>query len=283
MQIVGLLLAILIGISLGLLGGGGSILAVPILVYIVGMSAKPAIAVSLLVVGTTSFIGALRHWRASNVDLRLALIFGLVSMAGSYIGGRLAANLSDTFQLVLFAMVMLAASVSMLRSRDDGTGSSAVRLPMVTAAAGAVGLLTGIVGVGGGFLIVPALVLFGGVPMKRAVGTSLLVIAMNSASGFVAYAGHVTIDWYFTALFTAMGILGVFIGAALAQYVSQPALKRSFAIFLIVVATFILWQNFGQRLTTNATAAAQAGGQGSCSISAPPVHSNSETRTVRRL
>lgn len=243
MQILGLFLAGLIGLSLGLLGGGGSILAVPILVYAVGMAAKPAIAVSLLVVGTTSLIGSFRHWRAGSVDVRMAVVFGLVSMAGSYAGGRLAALLSDRFQLSLFAAVMLAASISMFRSGKSDGQPRAARLPLVAASAAVVGLLTGVVGVGGGFLIVPALVLFAGQPMKRAVGTSLLVIAMNSAAGFAAYAGQVPIDWRYTAAFTAMAVAGVFIGSAIAQFVSQSQLKRGFAVFLVVVATFVLIQN----------------------------------------
>lgn len=246
MQLFGLALAAVIGISLGLLGGGGSILAVPILVYVVGMEAKTAIAASLLVVGSTSLIGALRHWRANNIDVRTAVVFGIVSMAGSFAGGRVAAFLSDAFQLTLFAVVMLAASVSMFRSgSNERVTLAAARLPFIIGAAAVVGLLTGVVGVGGGFLIVPALVLFSGVPMKRAVGTSLLVIAMNSGSGFLAYAGHVNIDWGYTVVFTTLAIAGVFAGSALVPYVSQGALKRSFAAFLIVVAAFILLQNAG--------------------------------------
>lgn len=246
MPLLGLALAAIIGISLGLLGGGGSILAVPILVYVVGMEAKTAIAASLLVVGTTSLIGALRHWRAKNIDVRTAVVFGVVSMAGSFLGGLVAAYLSDTFQLTLFAVVMLAASVSMFRSRnDEATAPAAPRLALVITAAAVVGLLTGVVGVGGGFLIVPALVLFSGVSMTRAVGTSLLVIAMNSASGFLAYAGHVNIDWSYTVVFTSIAIAGVFVGSAVVPYVSQSVLKRSFAAFLIVVAAFILLQSSG--------------------------------------
>ena len=247
MPLFGLALAAVIGISLGLLGGGGSILAVPILVYVVGMEPKTAIAASLLVVGTTSLIGALQHWRAKNIDVRTALVFGIVSMAGSFAGGRAAAYLSDWFQLTLFAVVMLAASVSMFRSRGDDAAAAAPRLGFIVVAAAVVGLLTGVVGVGGGFLIVPALVLFSGVAMKRAVGTSLLVIAMNSASGFLAYAGHVNIDWSYTALFTSIAIAGVFVGSAVVPYVSQSVLKRSFAAFLIAVAGFILVQNAGSR------------------------------------
>lgn len=243
MQIAGLFLAALIGVSLGLLGGGGSILAVPILVYAVGMAAKPAIAASLLVVGTTSLIGSFRHWRSANVDIRMAILFGAVSMAGSYAGGKLAASLSDRFQLTLFAVVMLAASISMFRSGNSDGAPRPARLALVAASAAAVGLLTGIVGVGGGFLIVPALVLFAGQPMKRAVGTSLLVIALNSAAGFAAYAGEVSIDWGYTAVFTGMAVAGVFVGTAGAQFVSPSQLKRAFALFLVAVATFVLFQN----------------------------------------
>lgn len=244
MHIAGFLLAVLIGVSLGLLGGGGSILAVPILVYAVGMAAKPAIAVSLLVVGATSLVGSMRHWKRGNVDVRTALVFGMVSMAGSYGGGKLAAELTDTVQLTLFAVVMLAASVSMFRpARQESAQPARVRLPFVVASAAGVGVLTGAVGVGGGFLIVPALVLFGGLAMKQAVGTSLLVIAMNSVSGFLAYAGDVRIDWRFTLLFTGLAVAGVFAGSALAHYVSPAQLRRGFAIFLIAVATFVLVQS----------------------------------------
>lgn len=244
MQLAGLFLAALIGVSLGLLGGGGSILAVPILVYAVGMAAKPAIAVSLLVVGTTSLIGSARYWRAGEVALRTALLFGVVSMVGAYAGGLFASRLSDQFQLSLFAIIMLVAAISMFRSGGASDASSREPRPaLIALSAAAVGVLTGIIGVGGGFLIVPALVLFAGLPMKRAVGTSLLVIALNSASGFIAYAGHVEIAWGYTALFTAMAIVGVFIGSAAASYVSPAQLKRAFAVFLVVVAALVLVQN----------------------------------------
>ncbi|HET7710540.1 MAG TPA: sulfite exporter TauE/SafE family protein [Thermoanaerobaculia bacterium] len=256
MQILGLFLAGFIGLSLGLLGGGGSILAVPILVYAAGMAAKPAIAVSLLVVGATSLIGALQHWRAGFVDVRMAVVFGLVSMAGSYAGGRLAALLSDRVQLTFFAAVMLAASISMFRKENrDGQGRIA-RLPLIAASAAAVGLLTGVVGVGGGFLIVPALVLFAGQPMRRAVGTSLLVIAMNSAAGFAAYAGRVPIDWTYTAAFTVFAVAGVLIGSAAAQFVSHAQLKKGFALLLVVVASFVFIES---ALTERAAAAGLQG------------------------
>lgn len=239
MAILGLFLAALIGISLGLLGGGGSILAVPILVYAVGMSAKPAIATSLIVVGVTSLAGSWQHLRASNVDIRTAVIFGAVSMAGSYAGGNVASLLSEPFQLGSFAVVMLIASAAMFRSRNAGS-SSAVHPGLVALAAGGVGLLTGVVGVGGGFLIVPALVLLAGLSMKRAVGTSLVVIAMNCASAFIAWSGHVSLDWRYTAMFTASALVGVLVGSAMVESVPQNVLKRVFATFIAIVGSVIL-------------------------------------------
>lgn len=242
-EVAGLLLAALVGLSLGLLGGGGSILAVPILVYVVGMGTKPAIAMSLLVVGATSLAGALQHARARNVDLRTAALFGAVSMAGAYAGGRAAAFLPDWLQLTLLAATMLSAAAAMFRSRGMENEPGDVRMPLVVIAAAGSGILTGIAGAGGGFLIVPALVLFAGVAMKRAVGTSLVVIAMNSAAGFAAYAGTVPIDATYAIAFTAIAIGGSFAGAAIVPRVSQASLRRAFAAFLVVVAGIVLAQS----------------------------------------
>ena len=207
MGALGLALAALIGLSLGLLGGGGSILTVPILVYVLGFEAKEAIAASLVVVGATSLFGALGHWRAGRVRPRTALAFGLVAMLGAFAGARLAGLLSGTLQLAVFAVVMLAAAVSIFRGRAEGDESAPPRpLPLIVLAGLAVGVLTGVVGVGGGFLIVPALVLLARLPMKQAVGTSLVVIAMNSAAGFTGYLGRVPIRWGFLLAFTAVAI-----------------------------------------------------------------------------
>ena len=248
---LGLALATLIGLSLGLLGGGGSILTVPILVYAVGLDPKAAVAASLAVVGVTSLVGALGHWRAGNVRLRTAAVFGGVAMIGAFVGARLSVFLSGQVQLVIFAIVMLVAAAFMLRGREPATatseGDAAVEpriLPMVLQGF-AVGVMTGVVGVGGGFLIVPALVLLGRVPMKAAVGTSLLIIAMNSASGFLGYAGQVTLPWGFLAQFTALAILGVVIGTVLARAAPREALRRGFAALLVVVGMFVLYQNRG--------------------------------------
>jgi uncharacterized protein len=247
MELVGFILAALVGLSLGLLGGGGSILTVPILVYLLGFGAKTAIAMSLPIVGTTSLVGAIGHWRAGNVRLQTALLFGLAAMAGAFAGARLAAYLSGAVQMAILAVVMLVAAVTMFRGGAGGSAaleaeSAPALTPMLSVAVG-VGALTGIIGIGGGFLIVPALVLLARVPMKQAVGTSLLVIAMNSASGFAGYAGRVAVPWGFVAAFTGIAILGILAGTALVRFVSQAQLKRSFAVFLIAVGLFTLYQN----------------------------------------
>ncbi len=255
MQALGTGLGFLIGLSLGLLGGGGSILTVPILVYVIGYGAKEAIAMSLAIVGATSLTGAIGHWRIGNVHLRIAVVFGTVAMIGTYLGARLSVFFSGAAQLVLFALVMLAAAYFMLRGRVPGIPSKEGdlnlsdrgRLPVVLIAVEglAVGVLTGLVGVGGGFLIVPALVLLARVPIKQAVGTSLLVIAMKSATGFLGYLGQVEVDWDFMGIFTGVAMLGILTGTYLVRFVPQQALRRAFAVFLLIVGAAILYQNRG--------------------------------------
>jgi uncharacterized membrane protein YfcA len=184
------------------------------------------------------------------VDLRLAAIFGAVAMAGTYLGARLAVFFSGAAQLSLFAVVMLGAAFFMFRDRAPeiprpAGASSVKRMPLglIVAEGTAVGVVTGLVGVGGGFLIVPALVLLGRVPMKEAVGTSLLVIAMKSAAGFVGYLGQVEVAWGFMTLFTGIAIGGILLGTWLVRFVPHHALQRSFAIFLVAMSGFILYQN----------------------------------------
>lgn len=248
MALVGFALAALIGLSLGLLGGGGSILTVPVLVYVLGYEAKQAIVMSLVVVGITSLVGAVGHWRAGNVNLKSALIFGVITMLGAYLGARLAVLFTGGLQLTLLAVVMLAAAASMFRAPQAEPTSRNVpppTLPLITIGVVGllVGVLTGVVGIGGGFLIVPALVLLGQVPVKKAIGTSLLVIAMNSASGYLGYIGTVTIPSSFLMGFTAVAVGGILVGTHLVRYVSAGVLKRSFAVFLLVMGGFMLYQN----------------------------------------
>jgi uncharacterized membrane protein YfcA len=250
MLLLGYALAALIGLSLGLMGGGGSILTVPIFVYVLGFDPKQAIVMSLPVVGVTSLVGAIGHWRSGNVNLRTAALFGIVAMAGAYLGARVAAYLNGAVQLALLAIIMLGAAISMFRSARRSPsvtsaeqGPHGLSLGLLFPIALCVGLTTGVVGIGGGFLVVPALVLLARVPMKQAVGTSLLVIAMNCASGYAGYLGQVAMPWRFLAGFTAVAVVGILVGTRLVQYVSQRALKQAFAVFLILMGTFILVKN----------------------------------------
>jgi uncharacterized membrane protein YfcA len=255
MTILGLLLAIAMGLALGLLGGGGSILAVPIFTYVLGFGAKQAIASSLAVVGVTSLSGAASHYREGNVRLRVTLAFGLPAAVAAFFGAKvLAGFFSGTAQLALFAVVMLVSAYLMLRDgqssdsdkeEDTGAGDSiATRMLILLMLVGAgIGILTGLVGVGGGFLIVPALVLLGKVPMKEAVGTSLLVIAANSFSGFVGYLGSVEFRWALMALFAALAMVGSFAGGYLVRWVPERILRKSFGVFLVLMGIFILYEN----------------------------------------
>ncbi len=249
MLILGYALAALVGLSLGLLGGGGSILTVPIFVYVLDLDPKLAIAMSLPVVGGASFIGALSHWRAGNVRLGTAALFGVIAMAGAYAGARLSVYLTGSAQLSLLGIAMLAAAVSMLRSaRRDSiaipeTETRPMPLALLLPVALGVGALTGLVGIGGGFLIVPALVVLARVSMKQAVGTSLLVISMNSMSGFAGYVGQVPLPWSFMLGFMLIAAAGILVGTRLIRLVSQSALKQGFAVFLILLGAFVVFKN----------------------------------------
>ena len=216
----------------------------PIFVYVFGLPMKTAVPMSLGVVGVTSLVGAFGHWRRGNMRLASALAFAPAAMLGTLAGARLATLLSNRAQLVLFGVVMAAAAIAMLRGRPaERTVAPAgpLRAALRTAPAGVgVGILTGLVGVGGGFLIVPALALLLGLPMHAAVGTSLLVIAFNSVAGVIGYLDQGTLQWATMGGFTALAIVGVMIGGRLASRVEAGRLRRGFAIFLVVMAIFIL-------------------------------------------
>jgi uncharacterized membrane protein YfcA len=243
MLILGFALATLVGLTLGLLGGGGSILTVPVLVYVLGYDAKTAIPMSLPVVGVTALMGAALHYRKGNVRIGTAVLFGLVAMVGAFGGAKLSALLDGGVQLAILAAVMLGAAASMLRRRSDAATEASPRFVLLAPVALGVGVLTGLIGVGAGFLVVPALVVLARVPMRQAIGTSLLVIAMNSASGFAGYIGSTDLDWAFLAGFTALAVAGSFAGSALATRVPQAMLKRAFAFLLIAMGGFVLYQN----------------------------------------
>ncbi|RKN51149.1 sulfite exporter TauE/SafE family protein [Micromonospora endolithica] len=235
--------AVLIGVSLGLLGGGGSILAVPLLVYVADLPAREAIATSLLVVGVTSAVGVLPHARARRVRWRTGLVFGAAGMAGAYAGGRLAAFVPPAVLLTGFALMMLVTAAAMIRGRRDTAGRPVPHeLPVrrVVVDGVVVGLVTGLVGAGGGFLVVPALALLGGLPMPVAVGTSLLVIAMKSFAGLAGYLADVSVDWGLAAAVTAAAVLGSLAGGRIAGRIPETALRRAFGGFVLVMGAFVL-------------------------------------------
>ena len=251
--IIGHLLALLIGLSLGLIGGGGSILAVPILVYVLGLDAKTAIAMSLAIVGIVSLIGVIPHWKQGNVNLKTAVSFTPPAMLGAFLGARFAAFpfVTETIQLVSFAVMMLVASYFMIRQPKASLSvpgeqgilaKHQLKYPWlaITLEGLGVGILTGFGGVWGGFAIIPALVLLGGIPMKEAIGTSLLIITFKSATGFIGYLNQVVINWYLMFTFTTVAILGVVWGAYFSGKIHGAKLQQAFGYFLVAIAIFIL-------------------------------------------
>jgi uncharacterized protein len=258
--LIGHFFAVCIGVSLGLLGGGGSVLALPVLVYVMGIAPKPAIAMTLVIVGTVSLLGSIPHARRGNLNFKVVGIFGTSTMLGAYLGARVATLpfITSAFQMILFGLSMLIAATLMLyrsakaKPEVSEAGLDAIQyvkpvckycwLWLMTEGI-AVGVLTGLVGVGGGFAIVPALVLLGNIPMRQAIATSLLIIACNSVAGLLGYLGHISLDWTLTVSFTFLAGCGTLIGTYLAQFVSARQLQTGFAYFLLAVAAFVLVQN----------------------------------------
>lgn len=242
MTALAVFLAVFVGISLGLLGGGGSILTVPLLVYVAGMDAKEAIATSLFVVGVTSAVGAITHARAGRVRPKVAALFGVAAMAGAYGGGRLAHLVPGNILLIAFAVIMIAAAVAMLRGRRDIGDESAGPLPVVKIVlqGAVVGMISGLVGAGGGFLLVPALALLGGLPMPAAVGTSLVVISMQSFAGLAGHLATDPIDWKLAGAVTAAAVFGSIVGGLLTSRVDPTALRKAFGWFVLAMAAVVL-------------------------------------------
>lgn len=237
-------LAALIGLSLGLLGGGGSILAVPVLVYVAGQEPAAAVATSLAVVGATSLIAALDHARVGRVDLGAAVGFGLTGALGAVAGARLTPLVPPRTLLLLFALLMLVVGSLMLRPGPGPVPGQ--RHPLAVPLAGlGVGVLTGFLGVGGGFLIVPALVLLARLEMPRAVGTSLLVIAVNAAAGLLSHLGREPLPLGLVAGFTGIAIAGAMVGSRLAGRVAPARLRRGFAALVILVGIALVVRNLG--------------------------------------
>jgi uncharacterized protein len=236
-------LSVLIGLVLGMLGGGGAILALPMLVYAVHVEPKTAIAMSLFVVGATSLVGSAIHARAGTVRWKLGATFGAAAMTGAFAGGRLAAFIPAAVLLILFAGVMLVTATAMLRPRSPAAEEPrTLALGRALMLGAAVGVLSGLVGAGGGFLIVPALTLFGGLSMREAIGTSLFVIALQSFAGFAGHIAHVELDWMLVAVVTGGAVAGTLIGAFAGKRVSPDNLRRGFAWLIIAMGLFVLGQ-----------------------------------------
>ena len=259
-ELLGYLAALVIGIVLGLVGGGGSILTVPALVYLLGLNPVIGTAYSLFVVGVTALVGAFQNFRKGLVDVRTAIVFAIPAFIAVYLTRRFLIPIipeylfsigsleitRDIAIMVFFALLMLGASYSMIVGKDNGengkNGTVTYKYPMIVLEGLAVGLATGIVGAGGGFLIIPALVLLAGLPMKKAVATSLLIIALKSLIGFIGDIENLSIDWPFLLSFTAVSVLGIFIGIWLAHYISGTRLKKGFGWFILAMALFILFR-----------------------------------------
>lgn len=243
--------ALAIGITLGLLGSGGSILTVPVLVYLLGHDGKVAIAESLAIVGGIALIGTIPYARRSLVDWRNVVLFGIPGMVGTYGGAWSSHFVSEAFQLALFALVMLLAAGMMFRCSGNKSLEEQDKHVhprwQILLEGFAVGILTGLVGVGGGFLVVPALAILGGLPMRLAVGTSLVIIGLKSLSGFYKYLGVLAesnehVNFSTIAIFLAVGAVGTLLGSYWSARIAQQQLKRGFAIFLVVMGIFVLWQ-----------------------------------------
>ncbi|MDF2158218.1 sulfite exporter TauE/SafE family protein [Algoriphagus sp. CAU 1675] len=256
--IIGFAAAILIGVSLGLIGGGGSILTVPVLVYILGVDPVLATAYSLFVVGSTSLVGAGNYMKQGLVDYKTALVFAIPSFIAVFLTRKfLVPALPDPlFSLgetaitknvgimVFFAIIMLAASYSMIKGgakkEEKEEGEVKFNIPMIALEGSIVGVITGIVGAGGGFLIIPALVLLAKLPMKLAVGTSLLIIAAKSLIGFLGDVSNQPIDWQMLLIFTGLSIVGIFIGSSLSKKINEKALKKGFGWFVLLMGIYII-------------------------------------------
>lgn len=254
-EIIGYFGALLVGLILGLLGGGGSILTLPILVYLLGVDAVIATGYSLFIIGSTSLVGTIRNAGKKKIDFKIGILFTIPTLITLYLTRSFIvpaipdvilkignSSLSKSMSImVLFALVMLVASYSMIKGRKDAEGErQAPNYVNLTLIGLAVGLLSGLVGAGGGFIIIPALVYFAYLPMKNAVATSIFIIAINSLLGFSGDIGKYEMDWTFLLTFSGLSIIGIFIGIYLTKFISGNQLKKGFGYFVLAMGTFIL-------------------------------------------
>lgn len=261
MEVIGYIFSLFIGISLGLIGGGGSILAVPVLAYLFSLDEKVATAYSLFIVGSAALVGGIGHSRNKNVDWRTAIVFGIPAIIGVWIIRHFVVPILpevlitiNSFDLTrrmgmfgLFSILMIWAAYTMLSDKNSKSGSGVVKYkyPLIILEGLVVGSITGFVGAGGGFLIIPALVVLANLEIKKAIGTSLIIIAMKSLLGFfLGDALLMMIDWDFLLKFTGLTLIGIFIGVFLGRFIEGKKLKKAFGYFIIVMAIFIFTVEF---------------------------------------
>lgn len=263
-EISGYVGALLIGIVLGLIGGGGSILTVPILVYLLHINPITATAYSLFVVGSSSLVGTLKNIKKGKVDFKTAIIFAIPAFMAVYISRKYIVpaipeeivlftyfNLSKhTAIMLFFAIIMLLASFAMINGRNgnenDENTEVSYNIPLIIVEAILIGFVTGIIGAGGGFLIIPALVMLAKLPMKRAVATSLLIVSINSLIGFLGDVQNIEIEWKFLLLFSSFSICGMFIGLYLNNFIEGKKLKKGFGWFVLIMGIYILIKEFSR-------------------------------------
>jgi uncharacterized membrane protein YfcA len=258
LEILGYFGALIIGVVLGLIGGGGSILTVPVLVYLLAINPVTATAYSLFVVGASALVGAFKNMQKKLVDFRTAIVFSIPAFIAVYatrkymvpaipeslfsIGGfEITKNIGI---MLFFAIIMILASVSMIRENGKKKADAekiSYNYPLIIIEGIVVGVLTGIVGAGGGFLIIPALVLLAKLPMKKAVATSLLIIAIKSLIGFIGDVQNMNIDWIFLAIFTGLSVVGMFVGIYLNKFIDGKKLKKGFGWFVLIMGVYIIW------------------------------------------
>lgn len=260
-EIFGFISAFFIGVVLGLIGGGGSILSVPVLVYLMHINPVTATAYSLFIIGFAALVGALKNMKKGLVDYRTAIVFAIPAFIAVYVTRRFVVPaIPDTLfsigdfvltknigVMLFFAILMLLASFSMIRSKSKGlTEDSEVRYnyPLILVEGAIIGFLTGLVGAGGGFLIIPALVLLAKLPMKKAVATSLLIIAVKSLIGFMGDLENIEIDWAFLLSFTSLSVMGIFVGTWLSKFIDGKKLKKGFGWFVLVMGVYIIIREF---------------------------------------
>ena len=254
MEILGYVGALFIGLVLGLTGGGGSILTVPILVYLMSINPVTATAYSLFIVGTTSTFGAIQNYRKNLVDIKNGFIFAIPSFIAVYLTRKFIVPripeiiiespiliTKDTFLMLFFAVIMVFGALSVLKKKTQNTNNEEKRnLILIGIQTFTIGIIIGLVGAGGGFLIIPSLILFAKLPMRKAVGTSLFIISMNSLVGFIGDVQNLEIDWLFLLTFSSISVLGIFTGMYLTKYTNESQLKKIFAYFVLVMAVIIL-------------------------------------------